>query len=379
MLKSRRSRLWSGIALCAAVIALVVYWPPSRLPDGRAADTKEEFEKRKLWLIVFDGVDGENLAYNNARAREAAARETLEATEVRLAETTIDYDFAWRTDRPADKVAALDVRDQYPVEANDPRRSFDDPARTPRRLTLVRPGIWVVQSPDATDERGEAYVIRLAASFPRPHSFWQAKANFRLAPSLGVAATTLRCEVSQKYDSLASIGYCIVPASGPKADPVADAALLDRLTALQNAGPKPVMTGAEIESSMQYVRSGDLAVEHVHKAAEYARMTASSDARYRHELIIGYTIYAVAGLVLLGIPAIALFAAIRARRSSGARTGSGVFGVICACLAGGAVYLAGKTGAWGLMLSIILIVFALSTGLAALIGLVGATCGRERD
>ncbi|MGN6479170.1 hypothetical protein, partial [Luteibacter sp.] len=204
-------------------------------------------------------------------------------------------------------------------------------------------------------------------------------ANFRLAPSLGVAATTLRCEVSQKYDSLASIGYCIVPDSRPKADPVADAALLDRLTALQNAGPKPVMTGAEIESSMPDVRSGDLAGEHVHTAAESARMTARSDARYRHELIIGYTIYAVAGLVLLGIPAIALFAAIRARRSPGARTGSGVFGVICACLAGGAVYLAGKTGAWGLMLSIILIIFALSTGLAALIGLVGAACGQERD
>jgi hypothetical protein len=371
MLKRHLRWLLPAVLLCVAALgAYIHYRPPSRLPNGRAADTRKEFQQRRDLMASFGEPIDKALEYDSTQARELATRESLDAMRQRMANTGVAYEFHWRTHPSAGGV--------YEAEKHDEKLT-PHASQSAFYVRFVRPGVWSAEVLTPTRQLRDIYLIRVATRSNMPKGYWQATANFRLPASLGVAEVVVSCAADMPDGGEGSYGYCEVPAPREAADSEANAALIARLVQLQVDGPSPVMLGAWIDRGAGLeVASGVLVGEKHHDDAQQASQHRALFSREFIEMTQIYGIYAVAGLVLLGMPALALFGAISARRSSGARTGSGVLGVICAGLAVAAAVAVGHVGPWGLMLAVILIVFAISAGLSGLIGLVGAMCG-SRD
>jgi hypothetical protein len=370
MLKRQLRWLLPAIVLCAALyVAYVHLTPPSALPNGHVADTREEFEKRKTLMAAAGQPLADDIRFNSTQARELATRESLDAMKARLATTGLSYDFQWRAHLSQEALAAWEAEDaRYPPSAS----------RWPTKTTLVRPGVWrAIFIESAASQAPDLYIIRVSVRPDVALAHWSAEARFRFPPSPGVPEAVLSCGAGNWIPSSTSYGYCSLPALNQRANDEADAPLLDRLVKLQTEGPSPGMVAAKITwPSGLVAASGEMAEEVRQEEQRGTRERAADEARRSVEQTATYIMYAIAGLILFGLPSLALFGAIRARRSRAARKGSGVYGVVCVGMAGAAAY--GITlvhGGDGTLLVLALAGIALVAGVAGLIALVGAAFG----
>lgn len=370
MIKRRISWLVLATGLCAALcVAYVQLRPLSALPNGHAADTRDEFEKRKAFMAAAGQPLADDIGFNSTQARELAARESLDAMKARLATTGVSYDFQWRAHISKEALAAWEDEDaRFPPDAGI----------WPTKTALVRPGVWrasVIES--AASQAPDLYIIRVVAHPNIAVGNWSAGARFRLRPSLGVPAVVLSCGVGSSTPSSPSYGHCSLPALNQRANDDADAPLLDRLVQLQAEGPPPDMVAANVKFPGGLVAaSGEMAEEARREEQRVARERAEYEAHQSVERTATYIMLSIAGLILFGLPSLALFGAIRARRSRTARTGSGALGAVCLGTAGLALFSIKFVHGWNPTLLVLALAgFALVAGVAGLIALMGAVCG----
>ncbi|MBB3228694.1 hypothetical protein FHW69_003336 [Luteibacter sp. Sphag1AF] len=354
-------RVTVGAMLCVAVLLGACHREPTPLANGQPAETREQFEERANLLTQFNEPLPADVSFDDAQAREFAVREDLPTLRARLANTGVTYDFQWRAHESPEALADIDRADLH----YNPVHSGRSESR------LIRPGVWVNLAPSFSPTTPDDYVIRTFVTFRVTGSFWNSTVHFHLPAAHGAPAAELTCTASDQHRRGRDFGYCTTPAPHLRYNVQDDAALLDRLARLQNEGPSPERGDALLHMSQITVGSGAEAEKIESQKAQSAQWQEVVKQRERNalpELIFTYGLIIV---VLGGILVMGAWLALKRRRGQGTRTASKIFGFASLAAAATCFWLAGKTGPWGLILSLGLLALCAAFTVSGLIALAG--------